>query len=177
MDSKKKIYIYGIIFGIINALLIILVILPLIKEIEKSPKDLILQKGQLLSLEKKEENFADLKKVYQVHQADFENIETFFIDPETPEDFISFLEGFAQGLPASIKISFASEKKEETELGPVLAFNISIDSSFPNLLKFLEKLENSKYLIEILSLNIRKAGGDNFPSNVNATLSIKVLTK
>lgn len=177
MNSKKKIYIFGAIFGIINLLLIILVILPLIGDIEKSPKDLISQKGQLLSLEKKEINFTDLKKAYQSHQADFENIDTFFIDPETPIEFISFLENIAQSSQGVIKISLASEKKEETEIGPVLAFNVSFDSSFPNFLKFLEKLENSKYLIEISSLNIKKSGGENFSGNVNATLSIKVLTK
>jgi hypothetical protein len=177
MNSKKKIYIFGAIFGIINLLLIILVIFPLVGDIEKSPKDLISQKGQLLSLEKKEINFTDLKKAYQTHQADFENIETFFIDSETPIEFISFLENIAQSSQGTIKISLASEKKEETNLGSTLAFNISLDSSFPNFLKFLEKLENSQYLIEILNLNIKKSGGESFSGNINAALSIRVLTK
>jgi hypothetical protein len=165
------------VFGVINLLLVIFVIFPLIRDIEKSPQDLISQKGQLLLLEKREENFKDLKEHYQSYQADLDEFETFFIDSETPIEFISFLENITQSSQGTIKISLASEKKEETELGSALAFNISLDSSFPNFLKFLEKLENSQYLIEILNLNIKKLGGESFSGNINAAFSIKVLAK
>ncbi len=172
----KKIYLIGGILVIINLILIIFVIFPLINGIKKKSEDLVFQKTELILLEQKKENLVNLKKIYTARQTGLEKIEAVFVDPETPIDFISFLEETAKTSQASIKISLASETKEETDFGPALSFNISLEGPFPNFLKFLEKLENSLYLIEILDLNIRRLNGET-PGRISVTFPIRVITK
>jgi len=176
MPSNRKIYIFALIVGVINLCLIILLILPLIKSIENSSKDLTNQKQELkLSLEKKE-NSANLERIYRDSQKELEKIETIFVDPETPIDFIGFLETTARDSQVEIKKSLTSDKTQETDFGPALSFNISLDSSASNFMKFLEKLENGPYLIEIRDLNIKRSGEK--PSGlISASLSLRVLTK
>lgn len=176
INSQKKIYIVAITSGIINLVLIILVILPLLKTIENNSQALLSQKGELLLLKQRKENLENLKKVSETQRENLEKIEHTFVNPEIPIDFIRFLEKTALDSRTSIKISLASEKEEETDFGPTLSFNISLESSFPNFLKFLEKLENAPYLIEILNLNIERLGGET-PGNISAALSIRTLTK
>jgi len=173
MDPKKKIYLLGLIFGVLNIALIIFLVFPLINSLKKSSQDLISQRKELISFSEKKENFKNLEKIYQANQKKLEEIELLFIDPETPIDFIDFLENTAKDPQVSIKISLAPEKKQESDFGPTLSFNISRESSYPNFLKFLEKLENGPYLIEIQNLNIKKLEEE----KISAALQIKVLTK
>jgi hypothetical protein len=176
MEPKKKIFVSIVIFIIINLALIIILIFPFARAIEKNSQDLILQKQELILLSEKSEKTKNLKNIYQVHQKNLEKIDALFIDPETPIDFIGFLEKNAEDSQVKIKKSLASDKTQETDFGPALSFNISLESSVSNFMKFLEKLENAPYLIEIPNLNIN-ALGEKSLGNINATISIRVLTK
>lgn len=172
MTEKKKIYLLALFFGIFNLALLFLIVFPLLGKIEESSKELVLQNQKLISFSKGEENLRGLENTYQIHQKDLEKIESLYIDPETPIDFISFLEKMAFDSRAEIEISLVSEKIQETDFGKALSFNISLKTFYPNFLKFLERLENSPYLVEILDLNIKKSG-----EKIEAPFSLNVLTK
>lgn len=172
MTEKKKIYLLAFFFGILNLALLFLIVFPLLGKIEESSRELVLQNQKLTSFSKKEENLRELEKTYQIHQKDLEKIENLYIDPETPIDFISFLEKMAFDSGAEIEISLVSGKIQETDFGRALSFNISLKTFYPNFLKFLEKLENSPYLVEILDLNIKKS-----EEKIEANFPLNVLTK
>ena len=166
----KKIYLVAGTTIIINLIVIIFIIFPLIGNIKNISKDLVLQKSEIFLLEQKEGNLKNLKTIYNSNQKNFEKIDASFVDPNTPISFIGFLEKIAANSQADIEISLTGEKSS-FENG--LSFSVSLSSSFPNFLKFLEKLENGPYLVEVSSLNI----GRTIEGKISAALTFSVLAK
>lgn len=86
----------------------------------------------------------------------------------------------------SIKISPSSATKIAKDPWPSINFQINAAGSFPNFLKFIDKLESSKYLIEIRNMNIsrltenelRSADYENFSAgDIKGNLILKVYAK
>jgi len=150
--------------------LIIFVISPFIHSIQKNTKDLTAQKFEIFLLIESESNIENLKKVYQIRQKDMKEIEDSFVNPETPINFIRFLETIAADSQAAVEISLA---RDQSAFENSFFLDIALQSSFPNLQKFLEKLENGSYPIEVSSLNIKRG----IEGRVSATLTIFALAK
>ena len=176
MNPKKKIYISLSIFGVVTILLIVLTIYPLFKKIKKNSEELLLQKNNLISFSEEIKSLQDIKGLYGAYRTNLEKIDERFVDPEIPIEFITFLEKNAADSQLSIDVSPGAAEKKETEPWPNLSFQISTVGSSPNFLKFLEKLENSPYLIKVLNLNLKRLTEKEVTAsdNINATLSIKV---
>ncbi len=170
IDVKNlKIYIFGTVLTII----ILGAVTFIFREIQKSSEELISQKKELILFEQKEESLENLKEKYKVHRQNLEKINNFFVDPALPIEFIKFLEKSALDSQATIEVSLA---KEIAEPEPALSFNASLSCSFSNLLKFIDKLENGPYFIEITNLNIRKLPPES-SGIVAANLELIILTK
>ena len=191
MNSKKKIYTSLAIFGAVYLLLIIFIVFPLFRGIKKHSEELVLERKNFASLINEIENLETSEKFYKVNQANLEKIEEILINREVPIEFITFLEQNAENSRLESKISLLAVGGKETDPWPSLSFQVSLKGSFPDFLKFLERLENGPYLTEILNLNIQKAAKGSQKalfapspesreapsSEVNATLSIKVFTQ
>lgn len=182
MNNKRKIYLTLGISVVLIAILIILFISPLFKEVKKNSEDFISKKKELSSLEFEMQNLEIMKAKYQNYKSNYELIDSLFINPEVPIDFIRFLEKLASVLKISIKISLSNNPETENQPWPSLYFQLSTTSSFLNFSKFLEKLENSSYLIEVQSLNIKKLTEEELPpkesgNDIEANILIKVFTK
>lgn len=153
-------------------------IFPLFKDIKKSSEELMSQKGEFVNLEYKIANLEKFKVLYKNLEEILQRIDNLFISSEVPVDFIGFLETNSDKyfLKTDISPSFVIKTGENT--WPFFTFQLSSVGSFSNFLKFLEKLENSPYLIEIKSLNIVKAPGEKSAVNdVRVLLSLKVFAK
>jgi len=186
MTPKRKINIFLIIFGLLTVFLVIFVIYPLFSGIKISSQDLLSQRKTLISFEAKLESFERFKNLYPQIQPDVEKISTLLVSAEVPVEFITFLENTARDCQVSLDIGSAAQGESKEDPWPFLALKMSSVSSFPNFLKFLDKLEASPYLIEVQNLNISKVTqtgllteeGKAFSTgDVQATLSIKVFTK
>ena len=168
-NSNVKIYISGAIVGII----VLGIIIFLLGEIKKSSQELISQKRELVSFEQKSENVESLYSKDKDYQKDLEKINNSFVDPALPIDFIKFLEQSAPAPQGSVKISLA---KEAAEPGGSLFYAISFSGLSSDLLKFIEKVENGPYLVEVINLNIKK-GYQEGPGKITANLELTVLSK
>lgn len=186
MNFKSKINLPLFIFIILNICLILFLIYPLFKEIKSKATELLSQKQSLTLLEARAENFEKFRINYQEIKSDLEKIDGLFINPEMPVDFIRFLEKTSRDSQITIKISPGLPTKIAKDPWPSLIFQITSVSSFPNFLKFLEKLEFSNYLIEIQNLNIARLTETELKSkefetfslgDVKAILTLKVYTK
>ncbi len=191
MNPKKKIYTSLAIFGAVYLLLILFIVFPLFRGIKKHSEELVSEREGLISLTNEIENLETSEKFYKANQANLEKIEELLINREVPIEFITFLEQNAENSQLESKISLLASGGKETDPWPSLSFQVLLKGSFPDFLKFLERLENGPYLTEILNLNIQKATKGSpqalfspspesreLPlSEVNATLSIKVFTK
>ncbi|MDI6603243.1 MAG: GspMb/PilO family protein [Patescibacteria group bacterium] len=186
MTFKKKIIISIVFFLTLSILLIVFVIYPLFLEIKKISQDFLAQKQELIAFEKKAENLEKFKILFSEISPDLEKIDNLFVNPEIPVDFILFLEKISQDSGLSLKISSGLPLKTEKDSWPSLSFQLNLAGSFPNLVKFLEKLESNLYLIEIQNLTITRLSETELKSkefeiyslgDVKASLSIKVYTR
>lgn len=186
MSLKKKINISIVTILILSLLLIVFLILPLLSEIKKAAENFLSQKENLVFLENKAENFWKFEVQFEEIRPNLEKIDTFFIESEAPVEFIRFLENTARDCGISLKISPSLPLKTEKDPWPNLFFQISSVGSFPNFMRFLEKLESSLYLIAFQNLNISRIsetelklkGFEKFSlGDVITNLSLKVYTK
>lgn len=173
MNPKKKIILFSIIFGIVSLILVFVLIWPLVKSIKKDSNEFIETKKEIILSKRKNKELEQLKNFYQKLEPDLEKVWQVFVDPEVPIDLIKFWEEKARDLELSISISPTSPKTTEADFWSSFGFQMSLSGSSNNFLKFLEKIENSFYLIEVQNLSVKKIGEE----KVDAILAIKVLTK
>ena len=166
---KITTYIIEAIIGI----LILGVIIFILQGIQKDSQELISIKKELASLSQQEKDLENLQKKYEIYQQNLEKINNFFIDSTFPVEFVQFLKNSASDAHISMKISLATEIKEPE---PALSYNTTLAGSFANLLKFIDKLENGPYLIEINSLNVKEFAQES-SDNIMANLVLIILAQ
>lgn len=186
METNKKTLIISIVFGLIILALTCLIIYPLFRGIRKSSDDFITAKQDLILFQSRIENLGKIKKTYESWEGNLEKTEELFIDPEIPIDLIEFWEGIAKDLGILIDISYVSLKITEDDPWDSIGFQIIITGSFIDFLRFVEKIENSPYLIEIQNLIVKRLTeqeiksekyGQSSLGNVRAVLLTKVYAK
>lgn len=156
MNLNKKIYISLSAFALIGIFLIFFLIVPFFKKIKKNSEELLLERKKTVLLAQEQESLKGLEGFYGVHESDLKRIESLFIKAETPVDFIDFLEQIAKQFDAKIDISAITKRTKEGDFWPSLSVQLSIKGSIDNFFKFLEKLENGPFLIEVTDLNIKR---------------------
>lgn len=175
-----------IIFLSLSAFLCIFVIYPQLISIETKSQEIIFQKNRLSNLRYKMETLREFQILYEKEKSQFKKTEELFFDPEVPIEFIEFLEEETRKSQLKAEISANPPQKIEGDIWASTNFKLTLVGFFSNILKFVEKLESSPWLIEISNLNIRKLTEDDikleefaeFPVGaVEGTLSIKVFSK
>ncbi len=186
LGFSKKNYISLILFFGIFIASILFIILPLIKGIKEISQQILLEEEARLAFSEEMKNFQNFRTVYQEINPDLEETENLFIVPEPPIEFINFLEKTASDYNVFIEISSVTPGKTEENPWPFLDFRLQASGSFSSFFRFIEKLENSSYLIEIYELNLRGLieGGLGSEESVkpsagdiSASFSLKVFTK
>lgn len=185
MGPKKKIILFSMFFGIVSLVLVFLVIWPLVKNIKRNSNEFIETRKEIILSKTKTKELEEFKNFYQKLNPDLERVSQLFIDPEVPIDLIKFWEKTAKDSELSISISPISSKTVEAEFWNSLGFQINLNGFSPNFLRFLEKIENSFYLVEIQNLSIKKSEEKINPvefasqlfNRVDAILTIKFFTK
>lgn len=183
MNPTKKIYLSIGIGGLAGILLIVFLIYPFCQDIKRNSDGLLSEKKKIILAAKEKENLMALEGTFQSYQSDFNKIDNLFINAEIPVEFVNFLEENASLAQVKTKISGLTAKEtKKDDPWPSISLQILVTGSFEKYLKFVDKLENSPYLIQILGLNIKKGGetdssaGLSLP-DVSAFLTIKVFTK
>ena len=150
-----------------------MVVFPLMEEIKKTSDEFVSTKGNLAALETKIKNSIALEETYLSHEQEFEKIDALFIDSRVPIDFVNFLKEAADSSQLSIKISSAFFREAKDGQESFLSFYISLIGSSLDITKFLAKLENAPFPIEIQNLKIAKSA----ENNIDSDFSIKVFSK
>lgn len=178
----KKSYALNLTLALVDLGLILFVALLLIKPALDGSKVLFELKKDLYSLEEERTNFDQLKKDYRTHQAQIEKVDALFIEREAPVNFIGFLEESSRDAGFTVKIGSASLFKSKSDVWPSTVFRLFGHGTSPSFQRFLEKIENGPYLMEISSLSLREAkvfsaGGGKNGSEIEMDADLKVFTK
>jgi Tfp pilus assembly protein PilO len=174
MNQKNKITITFGFFIILAILLSGFVVLPLLKGITHNAASYISDKNEISSINAEIANLGSLKDQYSDYKPSLDKINELFISSEVPINFIRFLEGLATSSQISASISPGSPLRVNKNSWKPLYFHITARGSFLQFSRFLEKLENAPYLIEIQNLNITS---DMEKTAVSADFSIMIYAK
>ncbi len=185
MTSKNKIYLYLILFSLFGGVLIVFLIIPTYRDIQKSLEEIVVQKQETAFLESKARDVEEFKKDYFKIKKSLEKIEVLFAKSEAPVGFISFLEKSSQDSFSPIEISYSVARKKGADSWPSMTFLINSQAPSFSFFQFLEKIESGPYLVEISNLNISKLREESFSEDqpekgsfdyLRANLSLKVFT-
>lgn len=186
MIPARKIQISLAFFIILFLVSFILLIYPLLNKIKENSGNFTVQKKTLLGLEAKIKNLKNVQTLYRSYQPNLEKINELFINADEPLGFIEFLEQEADNASLSIEIYPSNPKKVNGDIWQSMEFQITLSGSFPNFLKFINKLEASPYLFETQNLSIQRLTENDVSlkgfeglraGDVSAVLRIKVYTR
>lgn len=178
MTMEKRTNISIIIFLSLIFLINLFVVFPLLKEINSSSQWLVSEKSRFLSLDEKIGELKRFDVLYKDRAEILGQVDALFIDSDVPIDFINFLERTGQQSSVGLDIAPFSVGKSEKDSWPFLNFQVTVSGQFPAFLNFLEKIENSPYLIEIQGLTISQGvEAKQSPGLVKALITFKAYSK
>jgi len=175
VTTKRKTVVTLLILSLAVLLLIFFVLNPTLGRVRKESQNLIAQKNKIFESETKIKNLQHFKDNSSQYQPNLEKISQLFINISEPIGFIEFLEGEALDSQLSIEIAPLILRKAAEGSWPALEFNLDMKGSFPNFLRFLNRLESGPYLIEATNLSVRK--NPEIKENIIAILSVRVYAK
>lgn len=164
---RKKIYLYITGFIILYLILGGVAVFPLMEGIQKSSKEFYSQKKNLATFAAQSQGMAGFKKSYQKLEPDLKKANQLFIDSEAPIDFLDFLEKTASSSEVSFEVSSAKYNSPPQKRA-FFRFRTAISGSFGKLLEFIEKLENSPYLIQVHHLGVDRVSPKEASSRLKA---------
>ncbi len=169
-SSIKKMIVLSSLFLMAVLILVFLFALPLFNEIQKYSQSIIEKNAELSFFEKEAVQSREFEKNKASLNSDIERIDNSFAKSQAPIDLIKFWEQMAESCNLSIEMSPVSSQAVVgvKEIG----FNLQIKGSFSDTLKFVEKIENGPYLIQIQ--NYSSAQGE---SGINTEIRVIVFAK
>ncbi len=155
MSCQQKIYISLIISTITILSLILILVIPFIKEIKSLSANLIEKQNLAFSYETMAGDYLkNLKNNYIGLEPQISKINNSFVDSERIIDFILAAEKAAALTNNYQEIKETSLSAAEQD--KTLFFQVSLWGSFSNLIKFLVQLENLDYFVDSNTLQITK---------------------
>jgi hypothetical protein len=121
-----------------------------LKQIKEISKEIYQTKQKLDAIEKRREEIESFKKSYPEIRENLSKFENSFVNKEIPIDFVEFLEKMAKGLGIQSQISILSSSKDS------ISFQIKGVGAPENVFKFIDKVENCNYLIQVERMRISK---------------------
>jgi len=152
----SKIYIISAFFIGFFILSVIFIIYPLVQKIKNNSQDLVSIKEERFSNSQEIANLKNLKPILEKIEPDSKKIDTLFINPKVPIDFIKFLEELAKNCSIQMKVSSVNPVSAKKYHWQAFNFQLQVSGPYLNFSRFVEKLENSPYLTDIYNLNVRK---------------------
>lgn len=177
---NKKTIIATAALAVSTLLFAVFAIVPLLGGIRNDSRHLEIQSLKVLTAASAEKEAAEFLKFSQAKEEDFQKIENIFVDAETPIGFIRFIEEIAATSNLAVKITPGAADKKKGVPWPVMDFQLASSASYPVFLRFLEKLENGPYLLEVQNTSLVRdrtsLGEENSVKDVSFTLLIQVFT-
>lgn len=171
MNSTKNIFLISGIFGILSIAVLVFTFLYLLPAIKETSKELTLTELNLLLTNDGQSK--QIKDTYEKMGLDYQKIRDLFANPAAPLDPIGFWEKITGEENLIMKISPVTIEKNKYDPWKFLGFELTLSGYFVNIQRFIEKIENSKYLFEINNLVIKKNPSGQKSDEATATILLK----
>ncbi len=156
ISIKKKVYITLFVFSLLIGVLLRFGFFQVFQGLKGSSQELLLQKKVLDLFQSQVKDLENFQRDYSLFQPVLEKLQSSFVDKEVPIDFIEFLERETAKTGLSIKISPLAVSLNERDPWLPVVFSVSVGGVSSDCLRFLERLEQSPWLVEISQLNIER---------------------
>lgn len=160
-------------------LFVALVVIPLLRGIARDARDLEAQYLKVFQAASAEREVVEFQRFSLAQQENFKALENIFVDAETPIGFIRFVEEIAASSNLKVRITPGKPKKEKGAVWPVMDFQLASQGTYPQFLRFLEKLENGPYLLSVENTSVTRDQTfleEDLPREVRFTLLLEVFT-
>lgn len=154
MNLKKEIILISIIFGTIIIGVLFFTFYYILPSVREASNNLTQTELSLLLTNNKQSE--RIRETYQGMTQEYQKISSLFTNSTTPLDLISFWEKTTGEENLIMKISPIALEKYKYDPWKFLGFEITLSGDFINIQKFIEKIENSKHLLEINNIVIKK---------------------
>lgn len=181
-SPKNKIYISVAITVIISLCLVVFGIVPFLGRVKQNSEEFTAQRGLLDLAEARIEEVKAFQDGHSALQQDLNRIEHAFIEADSPVVFLGELEQAAMSAGLPIKISPFGSKLEPDDLWLSAGFGVSAAGALESCLRFLELLEQSRWLFEISQFSLAEVSEEQLssrgfeglePGGVTMTLTLK----
>lgn len=175
-SAKKSALVYLILIAFIFVILVFSIWF-CFEKIKKSSLDVVAAIGGIKSSEIQAAQIKDFQSKYGDYVANLQKIDRSIVDPQNPLDFIEFLEDSA--LEESVDLNIYPISFPKVSGAKIASVQLSVEGSFINMINFLEKIENSYYLISMQDLTLESARSTSKSEleNIRASVSMDILVK
>ena len=155
MFHSKKIIIFSSVSLLVVLLMALLMVAPLLKNIYGIFNSILETKKDLASFENEASKADVFNSDYDNLQITSEKIEQNLVNESAPIELIKFFEDTAKEMDLLVDIYPASVLKRNRDPWESIGFSIELIGDFSSAMRFLEKIENSPYLIETIKFNAK----------------------
>lgn len=172
MKAKNKIIIVCLSVCLVDILLLVLFFLPLLKNMKAASKDLAIKKNVSLALERQAAALADFSNNASDLQKYSRLVKGAFVDFSAPVDFLNFLETWARFYGLDVGIAPLDSVLSKDDVWRSSVFRVTGQGELSDCLRFVEMLENSRWVLNVVKLNLQK----NDTGAADIVLEIKVFS-
>lgn len=179
MKSKQKIIIALVFFGVCSVVFLGVFIYPVFQGVLEDNQKMLAHKKEILQLQEDTKSSREFEMLSGQYAKELVRLEELFVDSETPIAFFRFLDETAVLFTLQIEKAPGSVQQLKEDHWPSFDVHLTGEGLYPNVMAFLEKIENAPYLLEVKVLTIsgRNASGQQNQEKVEFSMSLKVFTK
>ena len=178
MRAKQKIIVAVLSFGAFSTIFLGVALFPVFQGVARDHKEVLANKRELLQLRTDQESSNEFGKIAGQYAGEFQRIENLFVDGDAPIAFFRFLDEAAVSFGLRTEKALGSLQRLRGDRWPSLEVRLAGGGSYPDVMAFLQKIENAPYLLEVKTLNMsQKRGGQQNQERIEFSLSMKVFMK
>ena len=179
MKAKQKIVIATASFGAFTVIFLVMVVYAVLQGVLEDRGQVLTHKRELLQLQEYEKSSRELEMFSTQYAGEFLLLEDLLVDSETPIAFFRFLDGTADLFRLRIEKAPGAVQHLKGDRWPSFEIRFAGDGVYPDVMAFLQKIENGPYLLEIknFTLTTEKGFTDVGQGEVEFTSSWKVFTR
>jgi len=158
MKAKQKVVITAVSFGLLNVIFLVVVVYVVLQGVLEDRGQVLVYKHELLQLQEDEKSSRELEMFSTQYEGEFVRFEDLLVDSETPIAFFRFLDETADLFRLRIEKAPGAVQHLKGDRWPSFEIRLAGDGVYPDVMAFLQKIENGPYLLEIKTFTLTTEG-------------------
>ena len=158
MKAKQKTFIAASSFGVFTVIFLVVIVYTVIQGVLEDRGQVLVHKRELLQLQEYEKSSRELEMFSAQYAGEFLRLKNLLVDSETPIAFFRFLDETADLFRLRIEKAPGAVQHLKGDRWPSFEIRLAGDGVYPDVMAFLQKIENGPYLLEIKTFTLTTEG-------------------